>query len=510
MKNVFLTMLVLCLVAGIQADMFFTVSEDMDGGEGYMNVFETDGTTYLWGSPWANLDLRATSSGSDAGGDFQVLLQANTNGYDDNLTDPYWVIQPSGPGNKSMEANYYTEVDDLDGETIKFQYKVLSNDLTASMQNTAGFIKVLDAGGGWATTQEVYSDLSVGLHSLTLNVSTGSDPRVQCGFVIKGINVSSSDPIADLGIVVVPFRDRATTPDPGDGDDVSLSLASLSWAAADPNNPVDTITYDVYVDTEPNFIDPDTYTASGITNTEVNLIDLLPSPGLTLEEGPTYYWYVDSTDPHGDPNGKPLTTSSEVWTFQVGDIAPVVNAGLNQYVYVDGSNEGTFTLSGSFTDDGASQIDLVEYVTDWNLNQTGPDSEISIGAVSIEYPLGTPISAPFPMTAGTTAYVTVDVTVSSTNPLVTPNGWYYFQLEVTDAGANLGVDEGNNNPAPHDEFGVRAGVYDTCAEAAIEDPADSWDTTGDLDGDCDKDLADFALLAAGWLDCNAAKTTCPQ
>ncbi|MHC4906276.1 MAG: hypothetical protein ACYTEN_10680, partial [Planctomycetota bacterium] len=59
------------------------------------------------------------------------------------------------------------------------------------------------------------------------------------------------------------------------------------------------------------------------------------------------------------------------------------------------------------------------------------------------------------------------------------------------------------------EPGVRAGVYGTCAEAVTEDPDDPWDTTGDIDGDCDKDLADFALLAADWLGCNAAKTACP-
>ncbi|HOK67766.1 MAG TPA: hypothetical protein PLV55_13270, partial [Anaerohalosphaeraceae bacterium] len=97
--------------------------------------------------------------------------------------------------------------------------------------------------------------------------------------------------------------------------------------------------------------------------------------------------------------------------------------------------------------------------------------------------------------------VTVDVTVS--NPVVgqTATGWYGFTLEVQDA-AGVGSDS------------VHAGVYTTCLEAALADPADNTIETnwpnghGDINGDCVTNLEDLALLALSWVDCMTVKAGC--
>ncbi len=479
-------MVVLCMVVGVQAE-YLNVDEDLDVGQGYMNVYAADGTTYLFGSEWANLDLRATSSGTTAGGDFQVLLQANTNTYDDNLTDPYWVNQTTLLGNVQPEANYYHEKDGWDGQPVDFEYRVVSNNLAAAGYECRAFIKVLDAGGGWATTTYEYADLTVGSHTLSIpgSVVNGVDPRVQAGFSIKGLNVSSSDPTALLGVVVVPYYSRPVFPTPADGDNVGLDTTSLSWTNADPNNPNDQISCNVYFEIDDN--DPNFYgapIATGITDGTILLADY----GVSLTDDTMYTWRVDSIDPN--TGGSPVTIIGDLWTFTVTDVPPVVNAGLNQYVFLDGGT-ATFTLSGSYTDDGKSTIERAEFVE--GVHEKAPATVVTYGTK-----VWTPGAGIH--TSGT---VTQEISVDG-------NGWFAFNLEVEDS-AGVGTDEGGNQTpgSPHDEAGVRAGVYGTCAEAATEDPDDVYDATGDLDSNCKKDLADFAIFAAGWLDCDSTKITCP-
>jgi hypothetical protein len=60
---------------------------------------------------------------------------------------------------------------------------------------------------------------------------------------------------------------------------------------------------------------------------------------------------------------------------------------------------------------------------------------------------------------------------------------------------------------------VNVGVYVDACEAANADPADMPTKYpngqhGDIDGDCDVDMTDFAILASTWLDCMSAKLGC--
>ena len=78
-------------------------------------------------------------------------------------------------------------------------------------------------------------------------------------------------------------------------------------------------------------------------------------------------------------------------------------------------------------------------------------------------------------------------------------GWFYFDFTVSD-------DVGSASDT------VNIGVYVDACTAANEDPDDIPatypDGHGDIDGDCDTDLEDFALLAGSWLECMSDKLDC--
>jgi hypothetical protein len=74
---------------------------------GFMNVWQTNGTTYVFGSSWALNALRggflATNSPSGWPLNTRLILQPNTNTY--NPADAFW-NNPDGSPNKVLEANF--------------------------------------------------------------------------------------------------------------------------------------------------------------------------------------------------------------------------------------------------------------------------------------------------------------------------------------------------------------------------------------------------------------------
>ena len=171
-----------------------------------------------------------------------------------------------------------------------------------------------------------------------------------------------------------------------------------------------------------------------------------------------------------------MTTEGAVWTFTTtNDDPPVVDAGPDQYLWldmVDGDGDPcmvTFTLAGQVTDDGESPV-----TTLWSLDYSEQDPATVVTIIN-------------------DAALTTDVTIDGT-------GLYTFQLDVEDA------------YTPDDDQ-VTVIVYGTACDAAKGDPDDIAATYpnehGDIDGDCDTDLDDFAILAASWLDCMSDKIVCP-
>jgi hypothetical protein len=204
MKKV-LVVLALLAVTGIASADWIVDGDTFFPTNGWMNVSESpaNGGAYLWGSGWGVDALRNSGTAGN------LVLQTNVNCSDDNYaawsggTDLYWL-----PGNKTMEALGYIESGwgQYTGQNVTFNFVVGSNNLAAAGYTTEAFIKVLDAGGSWATTQQVYEPLTVGAHSLTLlNVDPGlANPSVQVGFRVVGLNDVSGSATAGLAAVIVP------------------------------------------------------------------------------------------------------------------------------------------------------------------------------------------------------------------------------------------------------------------------------------------------------------------
>jgi hypothetical protein len=188
--------MVFAFVGVAQADLLISGVDPGATWTGYMNVFDTGGN-YLWGSGWGTADLRANF----AGGGGPLTLAPNTNCY--NAADPYWVDPVTLLGIKDMEANFYQSFNGLNGQTVTFNYTVLANTLPASYTAKA-FIKVLDPGAGWATVQSTFLDLTAGAGSVSLIVGPSAALVTQAGFFVRGLDVSSLDPVALTGATIVP------------------------------------------------------------------------------------------------------------------------------------------------------------------------------------------------------------------------------------------------------------------------------------------------------------------
>lgn len=264
---------------------------------------------------------------------------------------------------------------------------------------------------------------------------------------------------------------RAYNPDPVHGAIVDSSLNTLGWSNPDPNLAGDPITCDVWLREsavaldDPNFAPVNAGLYRIVHGQAGNSAAITPP----LQEGMFYYWRVDCIDPSVG------TTVGTVWEFTTGDVPPVADAGPDQYVWLtmdDGTPADgmvTVTLEGSYQDDGTSAV-----TTQW--------------VVGTKEPAGAVVTIANPNAAVTTA--TID-----------SEGWFQLVFQVSDAA----------NTRDNDMY---VGVYDSACTAAHEDPADIAvkypNGSGDIDGDCDVDLDDFALMATSWMDCMSDKLGCAQ
>ena len=206
MKKVLVLLTVLAMTSIASADLNMS-GVDFSAGPplGWMNNYHhADAST--WGSGWGVADLRQNIIGG------YLVLQTNIGATVTDGSDPYWA-----PGENSMESLGYYESGwgEFTGQDVTFSFQVLSNNLAGAIGSdgqaivTEAFIKTLDAGGSWATTQEVYEPLTVGLHSFSLSDlypagvdPTLTQPSVQVGFrVIAGNDTAASD---YLQAVIVP------------------------------------------------------------------------------------------------------------------------------------------------------------------------------------------------------------------------------------------------------------------------------------------------------------------
>lgn len=298
------------------------------------------------------------------------------------------------------------------------------------------------------------------------------------------VNVpETGDPSAEYAYdniaITIPGGTPALKPVPIVGGGLAVVNDALSWTNPDGAISADVfiLESDVVLTADPNLgptiLDPGVVqVADDITAESVDLSDA----GFTLHDDKYYYWAVHVTDPN--VGGNPYVVIKGFnWYFQTFDASPTnVSAGVDQYLWLtmdDGTpadGKVTFTLTGTYTDDGESTV-TTTWSLDEDLTETDPATVVTIDGPS-----------------DPTTTVTIDNT-----------GWFYFTFTVSD---NVGSASDT----------VNVGVYADACTAAIEDPDDIPATYpnghGDIDGDCDTDLNDFALLAASWLDCMSDKLGC--
>ena len=186
--------------AYVQADCGATqaISDASAAWIGYANVFELpeNGGGYQFGSGWALGDLKSVPD-PVAG---TVTLQPNFNLYGDG-SDPYWVNQLTGEGNKTFEGNTYVQNDDLVGNAITFSGDVSSYTLDAGYTATA-FIKVFNADYSFLKTESTALTTAGSFLVTYTNVEAG-DAHVQYGYQVVGPNANPADEVALGSIVIV-------------------------------------------------------------------------------------------------------------------------------------------------------------------------------------------------------------------------------------------------------------------------------------------------------------------
>lgn len=143
---------------------------------------------------------------------------------------------------------------------------------------------------------------------------------------------------------------RASDPFPADYATITTDPLTLSWTNPEPNDVSGVITCDVYFGTtEPN-VNTAHYglplLSAGIAGNSV------AAPALSQFEN--YYWVVDIHD-----TSLPEVTPGMVWTFDTNNSAPAVNAGDDQYVWLNkavisaGSSADTFMRDAEARGDNA-------------------------------------------------------------------------------------------------------------------------------------------------------------
>lgn len=219
--------------------MFGQNTVTVDGSADYLgfaNVFETpaNGGGYVFGSPWAIADIKSVI---DAG-ENTVTLFPNFNTYGDNPTDPFWVDQGTGLGNKVFEGNTFVENNtNLIGQELTFQGNVETFTLSNEYEVKA-FIKVFNADFSVLKEESVVLT-GTGNFSVTYTDLEPQDTTLQYGFSVTGLNANPANEGALGNVVVGPFNlsvsdfdfaSIAVFPNPSTGDWTISNKNSLEYS----------------------------------------------------------------------------------------------------------------------------------------------------------------------------------------------------------------------------------------------------------------------------------------
>lgn len=515
MKHVILTVLVLCTVSmAARADLVSQpyIAGDFNGwNAGGTMMTETSPGSGIWTytitglSPgqyqqfkitpgdWSTTAPSANSwYSADASG--QVTITFNTNIVLDGwLPEQFRVGVSTEPGAWSLVGDYMNEIGGADWT---------NNDPTQTMTSLGNGIyaitQTLPAGNWQLKPTHTGTWDAMGLDGRSIdawnyNLLLASETEVT-------VYVNAYAGTMGLGgeVDLSGLLDKAYDPNPKNGAVVGTDfVTALNWANPDPNNPADAITCDVYfldggpvkLTSDPNMgptvIDPSVVQIADDTTDETVT---LPGSVLPLVDDHYYYWAVHATDPHGDPNGNPVTTQGDIWYFFTGDASPVATKPVDQYMWLSqddfavggigdtNPNIRYFEVTASYTDDGKSPIVDANLV---NLNWDWANGQLGIVEVSeVHDPQAKTVTA---------VYRTIYEEGGDPNNTTVLDGYWEIRLEVTD-----GTGTAHGTPGIHR-------IFETCGEAAAADPSDPFDGYYDTNSDCIVNLEDFADFASRWL-----------
>jgi YVTN family beta-propeller protein len=129
-------------------------------------------------------------------------------------------------------------------------------------------------------------------------IDTISDPKLITPIEIDIINGPPNSP---------PYIPKA--PNPPDGQTTVPISTQLSWEGGDPDN--DTVTYDVFMGTDPDI-------GLGQICAAIGHPDTFCTPSIPLDYGTTYYWMVVATDSFANTSEVPYP----YWSFTTEGSAP--------------------------------------------------------------------------------------------------------------------------------------------------------------------------------------------
>ena len=211
-KLLFLFTIVFCIITLQYTTAQNTVTVNGSSAwVGFANVFETNGTTYLFGNPWALSDLKTTLTVSTN----TIKLQPNFNTYANAMNgsaadQAYWT-NGSGLGNKIFEGNSYVENSALAGQILNFTGNVTNHTL-ANGYTAIAFIKGLNPANNFSTDFIVTLPITTtGVFNLSSVTAIPAGLIVQYGFSIKGLNANPANEVA-LGDVTVTSVGSTPTP----------------------------------------------------------------------------------------------------------------------------------------------------------------------------------------------------------------------------------------------------------------------------------------------------------
>ncbi len=322
-----------------------------------------------------------------------------------------------------------------------------------------GYLRV-----GYGYTAEMYMSNDATVYALSLLIAGDTDSfvdlRDNAQIILKGdhrtavedrINGGRLTAWGGSGTVLVDYdvtnpgfttiRSVPGIVSPGMGETVIVGNVELNWTNYEPNMPGDDVYVDVWFGTDPNKLNPATYTK--VVSLGKNLTSTVVSAPV---EG-TYYWQVDSyiygtTEPAS-------VTEGFVYVFHAAeDLPPSVDAGPDMITWAG----QPIQLNAIIQDDGASATTILWEANDPNAVLSDPAIENPF--VTVDYPAGA---------------VTLTATVQDGTNLPVSNAMVLHVYANPCEAARLGLKLSAANPE-------------------------------DLTGDCIVDLNDFAVIASQWLE----------